>query len=282
MDQKSSLRHARFTVMAVCSILYGMRLMAQVSLVNPAEAARQVLLAAYPDLAGKSALVEITAGPYSLDVQWPRVSRLVLAVRENPVVPTTTKKMLFDSELVFDDDQHFTELRSVGPLVNSERYTALVALVEHHGEWSEAQIAAALRGRGAQFAPNQMKDAAKVFEPRLRLLEAIIGRFEFESVRFEARIPEQVEASLQTVLLNWHVRLKVYDDGSGPTEYDVYCEPFDGQILRILSFRSSGAASLREQQGPMSVQVNSMRERAEEFHNQPALTRIELVAVRGH
>jgi hypothetical protein len=207
-------------------------LIAQVDVSNPAEAARKVLLAAYPELGGRNALVDIAVGPYSLDAQWPSTSRLSLRVYENGSANRTAPSTLIDAEVTFDENQRLVDMRSVGVFVNSDRLSRIKADVDRHKEWSENQILNALHTAGSHFAPDQMSDESAIFRQRLRLLEPVIGRVELDDVRFESRMSEYFKEGLPSARLEWRITIRILD-GVGSTEYEIRCEPFEGRITSI-------------------------------------------------
>lgn len=134
----------------------------------------------------------------------------------------------------FDSSESVTELRASGDFVNTERYAGLLDEVNHHGEWSDKEVLDALHRTRAHFTPDVVESASRIFDERVSRLSQLLGKVQLRSVRFEMRTKPRSLGD-QSALLYWHVEVDVLAAQGRPPTYDVFFEPFDGRLTRMIA-----------------------------------------------
>jgi hypothetical protein len=114
--------------------------------------------------------------------------------------------------------------------VHEQQREALHHLVASHPDWSNAQIANALKQAGAQFGPEDKE--AFVNSLPLNKAERFLGKIKITSVQFEYPARDQ-NGQFTTLGLSWVVQAAAeLPDGTHPA-YTLVFEPFEGKLTDL-------------------------------------------------
>lgn len=224
-------------VVALSASAFGMGGLFQNADVTALETARQLIVAAYPDLGTRRASMHMVTPEYPLGqaLHWIRVLGLQISEPDAPRtgVATGITVPLLMAEVSFDELQHVIELRASGRFVNERRREVMEANVDRHTEWSDQEVLEALRAAGAHFSPLDIAEPAELFKQRSQGLGPFLGAVSIRSVVFEIRDRDQFEAKLSSAQLFWRVKAVTSVSADRPWAYDLLFEPFDGQLFEF-------------------------------------------------
>ena len=114
-------------------------------------------------------------------------------------------------------------------LANQRKNDRLRNLVDHHQDWSDAEVVTALGNAGARFGPNQ-KDAFLKQLP-IDLLGKYVGELRMESAEFELRHDQPGGPIAE---LYWSVRIKAQASGTSNRACGLEFEPFGGKLIALV------------------------------------------------
>lgn len=190
--------------------------------------AKQLLLALYPDLAGKNAVLKITS-ELVLESQGSMATfdaSVLTALPDKPNIGHSKPPQLADQlQALFrisPGSLRVLEIQSSGPEVSELKNRKLTELVDSHPEWSDDQAIQALKEAGALFGP----DARDLVRDRLpfKRLEPIIGKIRLTSLHFQVR----TDSVPPLAAIGWQADFKARKAG-GETRYFLAIEPFGGR-----------------------------------------------------
>lgn len=141
--------------------------------------------------------------------------------------------------------EDYGELRSTyihGRVNHFEQWTNLCELIGGHPEWTDAQVAAAMKQAGVKYGSGDDKRFRATLPSARDLREVLGGVAQIDEIRFDTRA-ETGLANVTRGVATWTVSIKVATAArpDGVTYYAMF-EPFDGKL------RALGRSSLEDLQ----------------------------------
>jgi hypothetical protein len=122
------------------------------------------------------------------------------------------------------------ELHAYSDAVHQRQREQLHDLVASHPEWSNTQIANALKQAGARFGPDDKEAFVKSLP--LNKAERFLGKIKITSVEFDYPRRDQ-NGRFTLINLSWIVQAEAeLPDGTHPT-YTIVFEPFEGKLTDL-------------------------------------------------
>jgi hypothetical protein len=134
--------------------------------------------------------------------------------------PVLTSIFTFDTQ-----NKVLIRFWAFGPLVRG-RLDEFEREVGKHPEWSDAEIAQALKKAGAKFGPDDRTELLRTLP--LKDLEAVTGPGRLEAVSASLGVQYRFPVLEWRVLVKWRS-----DDGRSEADYLLWVEPFDGRLVRF-------------------------------------------------
>jgi hypothetical protein len=176
---------------------------------SPITRAQAMLRALYPQLAGKSYQMSVTTFG-SFDIPWTLMPPFDVEIGHSEIgrieitglgksSPVTERHPVLIASFQFGADNILDNVYFRSPeLTLNLKNDQLRKLVDSHQEWSDQEVAAALKNAGAKFGPNEREQVLKALP--LSVLEPFIGLMEIDSAEFRMR-HQQKPASLAQFIL---------------------------------------------------------------------------------
>jgi hypothetical protein len=142
-------------------------------------------------------------------------------------------KELLSVEVWIARSGRIERFRAVGEVTNMTRRRQIVNEVNAHRGWSDQQVLALLRSRGATATPDQMDDPQSAFQEKVKDLEYLFGAMNVNSVECTIRDPNQFKAGLPSAELLWTVIVETLPADLTPSRYAFIYEPFEGRLIDV-------------------------------------------------
>lgn len=134
-------------------------------------------------------------------------------------------KQFLTAAFAFDDSGRISIFNATGPAVGEpDAYNRVTELAYEHPELSTAQIVAALKQAGAKYGPTDESEFVKSLP--LSVLEPFLGKINVVSVKFTG-------LDRPSILPMWDVKAVVPTAGASKLTYELWFEPFKGDLLLI-------------------------------------------------
>lgn len=189
--------------------------------------------AAYPGLRAGAAVIRAEAGVFSKGPWFREFSLHIGDSREDLRFeePTEAVRYAFFRASISFDDLGLKRLGAFGRFVKFQENDAFAKAVFRQPNWSDADIVAALRDRGAQYGPHRESMKIEVAQFAAMLAD-VTGTEPLIVTAVSFRIPSLVERGrgLGAGAIGWEV---VYSPASGRKDfaYEALYEPFDGKLF---------------------------------------------------
>jgi hypothetical protein len=218
--------------------------------------AQEFLTSLYPDLGGKGYVASLeTSFRYDVPVIEDRQFDLYigrgsknlilgyLAGYEGQNPPPTNAypgpvypEQLLISSFQFAEEGRLLSFASKGPVVGStDKYREIVNLVSRSPAMTDSEAAAILKQAGARYGPSDKDEFAKHLP--IEKLQRFFGPLKVASVDFPVSDGNGVRAGWP----EWHV-LAVSNGGGRDVKYQLWFEPFKGDLVRLSTIPSASNA----------------------------------------
>jgi DNA (cytosine-5)-methyltransferase 1 len=203
------------------------------------EITRKFLRALYPELADKQyAMCASTFAQF--DQGWPFIPFLDVTVGRGSCDPSkdgsfgvpqdTELRKVLSGRFEFDANgllvDVFVQSDSLLSRTDNER---IRKVVDMHQDWSDQQVADALKSAGAKFGPDDRKALTEKIP--VNALEPFIGKFQIESSEFRLRHKQEPTSLAE---LYWTVDGESTVSDGRKLHWSLILEPFEGRLTSLL------------------------------------------------
>jgi hypothetical protein len=144
--------------------------------------------------------------------------------------PVTARQLLISS---FEfQDGNLISFGAKGPAVgNQEKYQQVVSQLVDQPDMTDAEAATILKQAGARYGPTDKDDFLKHLP--LEKLSPFVG----SATLIAATLPSVAKEGLKSRWPEWHVRAKAKPAGRQESTYEMWFEPFRGDLVRLSEVR---------------------------------------------
>jgi hypothetical protein len=179
--------------------------------------------AVYPAFAGQGLVFMVSGDRWrSFDELVTPLTSVVIAIgKQEPRAPV---QKVFSAHIEFTSDGTLYDFLADPdvPLLNQGKVEALGKVLSSHEDWTEQQIAAAIKAAGARFGPDRQREMERVLEGHLQRIGAVLGSMKAGPLHFVTDDNNP----------GWSCDV-VISTPVGEKTYGALIEPFEGRLYAL-------------------------------------------------
>jgi hypothetical protein len=148
----------------------------------------------------------------------------------------TADRISLSAYCVFDDSGEIDTLAIHGSVVQESKNRELREEVDHHREWTDDQVIAALKRHGAAVGQDQEQRLQGSLSTNESMSLIFGGLVRVSTIAFESRVAADSPVD-RSALVQWRAVVDVNRSGRPDVRYVLYFEPIGGALTQIVRAR---------------------------------------------
>lgn len=192
---------------------------------------------AYDDLTREPVGVTVLLAPLvpGNPIDWTRLQEMVVRFRSlqqsSPEVDISRGDLtVLEVELSLDREGMLQKATSNGAYVRTPDLDGMIRFAREHAKWSDSQLVAEIRQRGARFLDNVQDFESQA---RLRRFEPFVGRLVDVKSSFDVRVPNAKFNGEDVFRFEWRVVARSEPAPGQSADVLFTFEPFSGRLLSL-------------------------------------------------